>query len=128
MADTGKVFTVRHHRDDQTCADFVGSIKGLDEHNMPRSGDVMVSALQMDEPVPQIAEEIVERPVSRFELHKAVSRLLRVPEPNWAADLLGFSSSCVISGARRRSQEPPSRRMMRRRKRRRSWLGAELRR
>ena len=41
---TGKVFTVklRHHRDDQASLDNVGFIKGLDKHNMPRLGDVMV--------------------------------------------------------------------------------------
>ena len=46
---TGKVFTVklRHHRDDQAFSDNVGFIKGLDKHNMPRLGDVMV-------PPPQI--------------------------------------------------------------------------
>ena len=42
---TGQVFTVklRHHRDDQACSDNVEFIKGLDKHNMPRLGDVMVS-------------------------------------------------------------------------------------
>ena len=46
---TGKVFTVklRHHRDDHASSDNVGFIKGLDKHNMPRFGDVMV-------PPPQI--------------------------------------------------------------------------
>ena len=46
---TGKVFTVklRHHRYDHACSDYVGFIKGLDKHNMPRSGDVMVPALQI---------------------------------------------------------------------------------
>ena len=41
---TGKVFTVklRHHRDDHASSDNVGFIKGLDKHNMPRLGDVMV--------------------------------------------------------------------------------------
>ena len=38
------------------------NIKGLDKYNMPRSGDVMVPALHMVVPVPQIFEEIVERP------------------------------------------------------------------
>ena len=61
---TGKVFTVLHHRDDQARAvdtlDF--NIKGLDKYNMPRSGDVMVAALHIEVPVPQIVEEIVERP------------------------------------------------------------------
>ena len=47
---TGKVFTVkmRHHRDDQASAlDTVGFTKRLHQHNMPRSGDVMVPALQI---------------------------------------------------------------------------------
>ena len=50
---TGKVFTVGHHFDDQACTiDNVGFTKGLDKHNMPRLGDVMVSA-------PQITKGIV---------------------------------------------------------------------
>ena len=64
-AYTGKVFTVklRHHRDDQACVDYVGFIKGLDKHNMPRLGDVMV-------PPPQITKGIaghVEQVVSWFD-------------------------------------------------------------
>ena len=48
---TGKVFTVnlRHHRDDQAFSDCVRFIKGLDKHDMPRLGDVMV-------PPPQITK------------------------------------------------------------------------
>ena len=47
---TGKVFTVRlrHHRDDKTFLDNVGFIKGLDKHNMPRFGDVMVPPPQIN--------------------------------------------------------------------------------
>ena len=64
-AYTGKVFTVdmRHLRGDQACpVDTLGfNIKGLDKYTMPRSGDVMVPALHMEVPVPQIAEEIVLR-------------------------------------------------------------------
>ena len=46
---TGKVFTVPHHRDDRACTlDTVGlRIKGLDKFNLPRVGDVMVSAPQI---------------------------------------------------------------------------------
>ena len=45
-----KVFTVRHHCDDQACeVDTLFFIKGLDKHNMPRSGDVMVPASQIQE-------------------------------------------------------------------------------
>ena len=44
---TGEVFTVLHHGDDQACSDNVGFIKGLDKHNMPRLGDVMVPPLQI---------------------------------------------------------------------------------
>ena len=64
---TGKVFTVLHHRDEQAfTVDTLGfNIKGLDKCTMPRSGDVMVPALHMEVPVPQIAEEIVKRPVTR---------------------------------------------------------------
>ena len=64
---TGKVFTVEmrhHHRGDQArTVDTLGfNIKGLDNNNMPRSGDVMVPALHMVVPVPHIVEELVERP------------------------------------------------------------------
>ena len=47
---TGKVFTVklRHHRDDHASSDNVGFIKGLDKHNMPRFGDVMVPPPQIN--------------------------------------------------------------------------------
>ena len=47
---TGKVFTVnlRHHRDDQAFSDNVGLIKGLDKHNTPRFGDVMVPPPQIN--------------------------------------------------------------------------------
>ena len=47
---TGSVFTVklRHHRDDHACSDNVGFIKGLDKHNMPRFGDVMVPPPQIN--------------------------------------------------------------------------------
>ena len=45
---TRKVFTVRHHRDDQACADNVVFIKGLHKHDMPRSGDVMVPTSDPD--------------------------------------------------------------------------------
>ena len=46
---TGKVFTVnlRHHRDDQAFSDCVEFIRGLDKHNMPRLGDVMVPPHQI---------------------------------------------------------------------------------
>ena len=71
---TGKVFTVLHHCDDQArTVDTLGfNIKGLDKYTMPRSGDVMVPALHMEEPVPQIAEDIVERPLPS--VHEAVRR------------------------------------------------------
>ena len=47
---TEKVFSVnlRHHRDDQAFSDNVGFIKGLDKHNMPRLGDVMVPPPQIN--------------------------------------------------------------------------------
>ena len=63
---SGKVFTVEmsHPQVQQAFpGDYVMSnIKGLDKYNMPRSGDVMVAALDIEVPVPQIVEEIVERP------------------------------------------------------------------
>ena len=66
---TGKVFTVEmphQHVHQAYPGDYVVfNIKGLDKLNLPRSGDVMVPALPMEIPVPQIAEEIVERPVAR---------------------------------------------------------------
>ena len=37
---------LRHHRDDHASSANVGFIKGLDKHNMPRFGDVMVPLLQ----------------------------------------------------------------------------------
>ena len=50
---TSKVFTVKlhHHRDDQAFSDNVGFLKGLDKHNMPRLGDVMVPASQIQEQI-----------------------------------------------------------------------------
>ena len=71
---TGKVFTVLHHRDDHArTVDTLGfNIKGLYKYTMPRSGDVIVPALHMELPVPQIAEEIVERPLPS--VHEAVTR------------------------------------------------------
>ena len=47
---TGKVFTVKlcHHRDDHAYWDNSGFIKGLDKHNMPRFGDVMVPPPQIN--------------------------------------------------------------------------------
>ena len=92
---TWKVFTVRHHRGDQACAvDTLGfNIKGLDKFNLPRSGDVMVLALLIDVPVPQIAEDIVGWSVTRE----------RIIERFWAVYLLGhlgsLSSSWDISEA-----------------------------
>ena len=47
---TGRVFIVkmRHQHEDHACAmHTVGFIKGLDNHNMHRSGDVMVPMLQI---------------------------------------------------------------------------------
>ena len=68
---TGKVFTVklRHHRDDQACSDIVGFIKGLDKHNMPRLGNVMV-------PPPQITMCFlghVKQVVSKFDKKSQVA-------------------------------------------------------
>ena len=64
---TGKVFTVemphQHVHQAYPGDSVVFNIKGLDKYNLPRSGDVMVPAHHMEEPVPQIAEEIVERPL-----------------------------------------------------------------
>ena len=63
---TGKVFTVRHKA---RTVDNVGFIKGVDKHNMPRLGDVMVSA-------PQITKGIVghvEKVVSWFDRKSTVA-------------------------------------------------------
>ena len=65
-AHTGKVLTVRHQA---RTVDNVGFIKGLDKHNMPRLGDVMVSA-------PQITKGIVghvEKVVSWFDRKSPVA-------------------------------------------------------
>ena len=63
---TGKVFTVEmphQHVHQAYPGDYgVFNVKGLDKYNMPRSGDVMVTALDIEVPVPQIVEELVERP------------------------------------------------------------------
>ena len=58
---TGKVFTVnlRHHRDDFAHSDNLGFIKGLDKHNMPRFGDVMVPPLQITKGVVGHVEQVV---------------------------------------------------------------------
>ena len=65
-AYTGKVFSVEmvhQHVHQAFPGDYVVSnIKGLDKYNLPRFGDVMVPALHMVVPVPQIVEELVERP------------------------------------------------------------------
>ena len=39
---TGKVFTVKLRHHNHACSDKMGVSKGLDKHNMPRFGDVMV--------------------------------------------------------------------------------------
>ena len=41
---------------------WASTFEGLDKYSMPRSGDVMVPALRMVVPVPQIVEELVGRP------------------------------------------------------------------
>ena len=58
---TVKVFTVnlRHHRDDFAHSDNLGFIKGLDKHNMPRFGDVMVPPLQITKGVVGHVEQVV---------------------------------------------------------------------
>ena len=91
---TGKVFTVLHHRDDQArTVDTLGfNIKGLDKYTMPRSGDVMVPTLHMEVAVPQIAEEIVERPLPS--VHEAVTRFFELGKPWMPLFLLSsFGSS-----------------------------------
>ena len=58
---TGKVFTVPLHRGDQAGAvDTLGlPIKGLDKFNLPRVGDVMVSAPQITKGVVGHVEHVV---------------------------------------------------------------------
>ena len=58
---TAKVFTVnlRHHRDDFAHPDNLVFIKGLDKHNMPRFGDVMVPPLQITKGVAGHVEQVV---------------------------------------------------------------------
>ena len=83
---TGKVFTVklRHHRDDQAFLDNVGFIKGLDKHNMPRLGDVMVPPPQipknsffMKSPVAANANEPLYRFYQRYSGRSSRSKLTR---------------------------------------------------
>ena len=60
---------LRDQRDDQACVDYMGFIKGLDKHNVPRLGDVMV-------PPPQITKCIVahvEQVVSWFDRKSQVA-------------------------------------------------------
>ena len=63
-AYTGEVFTVEmphQHVHQAYPGDYVVfNIKGLDKLNLLRSGDVMVPALHMDVPVPQIIEAALE--------------------------------------------------------------------
>ena len=63
---TGKVFTVEmphQHVHQAFPGDYVVSnIKGLDKYNLRRFGDVMVPTLPIVVPVPQIIEELFERP------------------------------------------------------------------
>ena len=57
---TGKVFTVRRLRDDWACTvDNVGFIKGLDKHNKPRLGDVMVPPSQITKGIVGHVEQVV---------------------------------------------------------------------
>ena len=83
---TGKVFTVklRHHCDDQAFLDFVGFIKGLDKHNLPRVGDVMVPPPQipknsffMKSPVAAKVNEPLYRFYQRYSGRSSRSKLHR---------------------------------------------------
>ena len=60
-AYTEKVFSVklRDQRDDQACVNYMGFIKGLDKHNMPRLGDVMVPPLQIIKCIVAHVEQVV---------------------------------------------------------------------
>ena len=61
VTHTGKVFTVCHNRGDQACTlDTVGlRNKGLDKFNLPRVGDVMVSAPQITKGFVGHVEQVV---------------------------------------------------------------------
>ena len=78
---TGKVFTVRHHRDDCT-VDNVEFTKGLDKFNLPRVGDVMVPAPQITKGVVGQVEQVVswfdwksqvaaDEPLYRFQTNRS---------------------------------------------------------
>ena len=57
---TGKVFTVRHRRDDRACTVVnVEFNKGLHKHNMPRLEDVMVPPSQIIKGIVGHVEQVV---------------------------------------------------------------------
>ena len=83
---TGKVFNVnlRHHSEDLVSLDNVGFIKGLDKHNMPRLGDVMVPPPQipknsffMKSPAAANANEPLYRFYQRYSGRSSRSKLHR---------------------------------------------------
>ena len=94
------MFTVnlRHHRDDQAFSDCVGFIRGLDKHNTPRLGDVMVPPPQINQVSwfdrkPQAA---ADEPLYRF--YKGTRAAAAVPSSN--VELWAFSSMGRRGGVR----------------------------
>ena len=82
---------LRHHRDDQAFSNCVGFIRGLDKHNMPRLGDVMVPPPQINkvswfDRKPQAA---ADEPLYRF--YQGTRATAAVPSSN----VEGFQQSGV---------------------------------
>ena len=118
---TGKVFTVnlRHHRDDFAHSDNLGFIKGLDKHNMPRFGDVMVPPLQITKGVVGHVEQVVswfdrksqvaaDGPLYRFQPKRRVAvaapssnvELLRLQQSGGREGNCGGSAGAVLDRGR----------------------------
>ena len=91
---TGKVFTVEmpHQHVHQACpGDHVlFNIKGLDKHNMPRSGDVMVPAAQIQEQIVDVGGSGIVREIPE---EKVVERI---------------QDSAAFGGAEHDQQETPA--------------------
>ena len=80
---------LRHHSEDLVFLDNVGFIKGLDKHNMPRLGDVIV-------PPPQIIKGFLgyvaaDVPLYRFQAKRSAA----AAAPSSNAELVCFQQSGI---------------------------------
>ena len=112
---TGKVFTVLHHRDDQAC-----TVDTLGFHSFWRCHG---ARLHMEVPVLEIAEDTVERPVTRERIIERFGHSI-----TWDSlkplFLLGYFEGSGKGPLRRRRKRSRTRR--RTWSRERSWLRADL--